>query len=372
MTNESPRQVVSILGLPFDIIDLEQAVERVDRAMANGESMFISTPNLNFLAASLRDPAFKQSVLESDLSLADGASVVLLARLLGIRLPGRVAGSDLFEKLWQRPKSRLKVYFFGGPEGAAEKATQRINESSSPAQAVGYANPGFGSVEQMSSATQLGHIQAAKPNFLLVALGAQKGQSWIMHNRAALPGMVISHLGAVVNFVAGSVTRAPKWVQRIGCEWLWRIKEEPAIWRRYWDDGKLLAKTFAIAGPRIWLNSFRIPVKDFSQSKIIAPPASTSDSIRVDLIGAWGKENSDRLMITISDLTKQYRQVDLNLTHTTMLDAYSIGTLQALKGTAIKNRSEMTFSGHKKMQGIFKTHLAQDLLSGQSQQEANQ
>jgi len=72
--------------------------------------------------------------------------------------------------------------------------------------------------------------------------GRQKGQAWIEHNRTHITVPIISHLGAVINFVAGKLSRAPVWVQRTGLEWLWRIKEEPSLWRRYASDGLVLLK----------------------------------------------------------------------------------------------------------------------------------
>jgi N-acetylglucosaminyldiphosphoundecaprenol N-acetyl-beta-D-mannosaminyltransferase len=94
----------------------------------------------------------------------------------------------------------------------------------------------------MSGPAFIDPINAAQPDFVVVALGARKGQAWIGRNWPLLDAPVIGYLGAVVNFTAGTVERAPRWVQRSGVEWLWRIKEEPALWRRYWADGKVFLR----------------------------------------------------------------------------------------------------------------------------------
>jgi N-acetylglucosaminyldiphosphoundecaprenol N-acetyl-beta-D-mannosaminyltransferase len=133
------------------------------------------------------------------------------------------------------------VYFFGGPAGAAEAAAERVNQRGGRMQCVGWCSPGYVSVENLSTPTYLDPINRSQADFVVVALGAAKGQAWIMRNRALLDAPVLSHLGAVVNFTAGSVDRAPIWMQRIGMEWCWRIAQEPALWRRYWSDGKALA-----------------------------------------------------------------------------------------------------------------------------------
>ena len=240
MRSEAPnfnRNVYSLLGLTFDAVSLEEAVAQVKSAIEKRTPCFISTPNLNFLIASQRNADFRKSVIHSDLSLADGMPIVWLARLMGIPIPGRVAGSDLFEALRKDSEKRIKVYFFGGAPGIAERAAGQINAERKGMECVGYESPGYGSVGDMSTAATLEKINQSGADFLVVSLGAEKGQAWIEHNLPALEVPVVSHLGAVVNFVAGNVQRAPRWMQKTGMEWLWRVKEEPELWRRYWTDG---------------------------------------------------------------------------------------------------------------------------------------
>lgn len=230
-----------ILGLPFDAISLAEAVQTVRNAARQRTPLFISTPNLNFLIASQKDPAFRNSVIHSDLSLADGMPILWLAKLLKVPIRERVAGSTLFEQLRYsplEPEDRpLRVYFFGGPDGVAEKAANTINQDSTSMQCVGYCSPGFGSLDDISTPDLLARINASEADFVVVSLGAKKGQAWIERNRTHLHAPIISHLGAVVNFVAGNVQRAPVWMQRVGLEWVWRIKEEPNLYKRYISDG---------------------------------------------------------------------------------------------------------------------------------------
>ncbi|WP_312028340.1 WecB/TagA/CpsF family glycosyltransferase [Aquabacterium sp. J223] len=236
---------VWLLGLPFHPIDLPGAMAAVRRAARQRQRLFISTPNVNFAVAAAAQPAFRDSVLRSDLSLADGMPLVWLARRLGLPITQRVAGSDLFAALRRPPADGtppLKVYFFGGPPGVAAQAGERLNAERGGLVCVGHASPGFGSVEAMSAPELIDDINRSGADFLVVALGAQKGQAWILHNLPRLKPPVVSHLGAVVNFVAGAVRRAPPWMQRTGLEWLWRIREEPGLVKRYAGDGLALAR----------------------------------------------------------------------------------------------------------------------------------
>jgi N-acetylglucosaminyldiphosphoundecaprenol N-acetyl-beta-D-mannosaminyltransferase len=131
----------------------------------------------------------------------------------------------------------LRVFFFGGQEGIAERACERLNAEGGGLRCVGAYGPGFGSLDEMSAPAVIAQVNASEADLLVVALGARKGQAWIVRNLAGLTIPVVSHLGAVINFVAGNVRRAPAWMRRAGLEWAWRIREEPALWRRYAGDG---------------------------------------------------------------------------------------------------------------------------------------
>lgn len=261
--NDPVREVICLFGLPFDVVTMDETVRRVRDAVRVRQRLFLSTPNLNFLIGCQHDAAFRQSVIDSDLSIADGMPLVWISRWLGTPLPERVTGSGLFERLRDEPvppgHEPIKVYFFGGPPGAAEAAGRSLNTRAGGMVCVGYETPGFGSIDEMSGQDVLDRINASGADFLIVALGAVKGQAWIQRNRTHLLAPVISHLGAVVNFAAGTVSRAPRWVQRTGLEWLWRIKEEPALWRRYWRDALALSGLFfgKLLPHGLWLRRWR-------------------------------------------------------------------------------------------------------------------
>jgi N-acetylglucosaminyldiphosphoundecaprenol N-acetyl-beta-D-mannosaminyltransferase len=231
------RRLVAILGLPFDTITVAEAVEHIRASALQGRRCFVSTPNLNFAMTARKDPAFRSAVLHSDLSLIDGMPLVWIARLLGLPVPERVSGADVFEALQDHQGTPLSVFVFGGPPGAAAAACARINSRGSGLRCVGFDSGGFGSIDALSTQEHLDRINGSGAHFVVVALGAVKGQAWIERNAAHLSAPVLCHLGAVVNFAAGSLRRAPPWIRSRGFEWAWRIKEEPGLWRRYGHDG---------------------------------------------------------------------------------------------------------------------------------------
>ncbi|MEQ8934983.1 MAG: WecB/TagA/CpsF family glycosyltransferase, partial [Amphiplicatus sp.] len=233
------RRVWSVLGIPVDMADIAGAASAVAAAARDGRRLSFVTPNLNWLARALRDPEARRQIIDADLSLADGAPVVAIARALGAPISGRAAGSDVFEALRARPGfhgRRLRVFFFGGRDGAAEAAAAALSADKGGFEPAGFLNPGHGDVASMSDEATLATINAANADFLVVALGAAKGQDWIDRNQGGLNAPVIAHLGAVVDFTGGSIRRAPAIWRRLGLEWAWRIREEPALWRRYRAD----------------------------------------------------------------------------------------------------------------------------------------
>ena len=326
------RDVYCLAGLPFDAISLPETVRHVREAAMQSVPCFLSTPNLNFLIASQDDPDFRESVCQSDLSLADGMPLVWMAKLLGLPICERVAGSDLFASLGEQVGSsgkKLSVFFFGGMEGVAARACEALNAQSSGFSCVGFEYPGIGAVADMSSAETIERINASGADFLVVALGARKGQAWIMHNRQRINVPLISHLGAVVNFVAGTVSRAPRWMQRFGLEWLWRIKEEPALWRRYWGDGLgfmgLLLMRILPYG--IWLrfnNARRStgPKVEFSSGPL---------GLSINLSNALCSGRLDEVRIAFRRASSLSENVKLNLERVTYLDSAFLGLILMLR-----------------------------------------
>ncbi len=126
----------------------------------------------------------------------------------------------------------------GGEPGVGELARAALNRGDTRRlECVAAIDPGVVTPENMVDPKILEQINATKSDFLIVALGAQKGQAWLMANRHKLRVPVVSHLGSTLNYLAGTVKRAPVALQRLGLEWLWRIKEEPRLARRYVSDG---------------------------------------------------------------------------------------------------------------------------------------
>lgn len=337
------RNTWSILGLPFDAIDLPRSLALTEQAIEQNTRCFISTPNLNFAIATQSDTDFFDSVVDSDLSVADGMPLIWVAKLLGVPIGERVAGSTLFDELSRRPReNKIRVYFFGGQQGVAERAHMQLNKTSVGMQSCGFYDPGFVPIDKMSDAVILDEINAAKPDFIVVALGAKKGQAWIQKNREYLNAPVISHLGAVINFVAGNIQRAPERWQRFGLEWVWRIKQEPSLWKRYFYDGLMFIKLLI-------MNVFPLAVYDrflkrsgcFSETCDIH--SSQNNDGQVVLKGSFNSSTLEPVRHVFSSIINEDDgAVTMDCLKLSYIDSAFIGTLMLLQSGLAKQGRHLT------------------------------
>jgi N-acetylglucosaminyldiphosphoundecaprenol N-acetyl-beta-D-mannosaminyltransferase len=326
------RDVYCIGGLPFDAINLSNTMNRLRDAKHEKKSCFLTTPNLNFLALSQQDADFRNSVLYSDIVIADGAPIVWIAKLLGIPISERVAGSTLFEALGKEWRRKLTVYFFGGPTGVAAEASKHINQNSTGLNCVGYYSPGFGSLEDMSESSIIDNINLSNADFLVVALGAKKGQAWIVKNLCKIKTPLVSHLGAVINFEARRLKRAPVRLQKIGLEWAWRIKEEPHLWQRYWNDGLFLLRFLIVKVlPYIvWSRFNRQRLKRLSQKSTVTLNDS-GVNVSLAVSGAVLDPVSPYIRSLLRQASLQNKSVQLNLADTEHLGFAMLALLLLLK-----------------------------------------
>jgi len=355
-----------LLGLPFDLVDTEAAIQHIDSAVRDRQSLVFATPNVNFFALAGRSRTFLINVLRTDLSFVDGMPLVWLGRMLGIPFRERVSGSSLLERIIDRGISvPIRLFFFGGEEGVSEAASVRVNNSHPNVGAVGALSPGFGSVDELSTAEILDQVNSAEADFLVVALGAEKGHEWIARNRDALSVSVVSHLGATVNFLAGTVRRAPRIMQAIGFEWLWRIYEEPKLIARYFRDGLFFCRILLLNAMPVVLG--RLFGQLFGQ-KDIRFVCVSSDRDSLELRGLFLEECVGTVSAAIWErIDGGATRVRIDLSQVTALDCRSIGFLYELRfRQLIPVRVELVGNG-RSLESILNRHRAEILLQNMTE-----
>jgi N-acetylglucosaminyldiphosphoundecaprenol N-acetyl-beta-D-mannosaminyltransferase len=242
----SPRARVAMCGAFIDAVDLQSAVRLVLGWVADpgGGCRNVVTPNVHHAVLLYEQPALRAVYEHADLVVADGTPLVILSRLLRRPLPERVAGSDLVPALLSAAPPGLRVFLLGAGPGVAERATEEIGRRWPGVEVVGRASPPPG-FEHDSRANEalIAEIAAADPQVLVVGLGAPKQELWVEAHRSRLTVPVALCVGATIDFLAGHRSRAPRWMQRAGLEWLFRILIEPGrLFGRYAHDGRIFAR----------------------------------------------------------------------------------------------------------------------------------
>jgi N-acetylglucosaminyldiphosphoundecaprenol N-acetyl-beta-D-mannosaminyltransferase len=350
------REVYGLQGMPIDLLDRSSVYQRVLAAVNNGEPFLLSTPNVNFMFESNRDPEFRESLLSSDLCCADGMPIVWLARLFGIPVTERVSGSDLFETI-KSSCSRsdpMKVFLFGGGDGVAKTVCQIINAQPSGMHCVGCLYPGFGSIAEMSSPSIIQTINKSGADLLAVFLNARKAQSWLLLNHQLLRVPVRGQFGATINYQAGTVRRAPLAIQRLGFEWLWRIKQEPYLWRRYWKDGLLLAslvitRALPIAVDLAWRR------RKNATEQLSLRRHDGQDVIVIGLDGFAMEADVDRSIKFFQAALTKRRDITIDISQTRSIDPRFFGLLLMLRKQLRAGGNCLRFTGvSKRSKRIFR------------------
>ena len=334
------REVYCVAGIPIDAIDMCTVLRKICAAAAERQSFLISTPNLNFLSNSQADVEFRESLLASDLCPPDGMPIVWIARLLRAPIYRRIAGSDIFAALREGYRSfqchgeasfrPLKIFLFGGTEQVAAEACRRLNLSKPGVSCVGYLCPPFGDDVALCEDQFIEQINASNADFLVVALGARKGQSWLLRNHSLLRVPVRSHLGATINFQAGAIKRAPALMRNLGFEWLWRIKEEPALFYRYWHDGGffvrlLVTQVLPLALATRWRQFWR------RKHDFVIVTNENDESMTLRLCGDAVARETPQTIAFFRKLVAKGKSIECDLTSATAIDARFLGLFLMLR-----------------------------------------
>ena len=362
------REVYCLLGMPIDAIDMPAALQQIEAAAFAAVPFVISTPNVNFVTRYQVNPIFRESILLSDLCPADGMPIVWIARIAGIPIRSRVAGSDIFEalKTRQSPAKPLKVFLFGGDEGVASRAASLLNKEQAGLHCVGAIYPGFRTIDEMSQDKFIDAINSSGADFLIASLGAEKGQLWLLRNHHRLQVPVRAHLGAVVNFQAGSVRRAPPTMRRLGLEWLWRIKQEPHLWSCYWNDGRTLLSLILIyvlpLAVRTRMQNLRC--KRNGKGLLLVKKLESSDSVILCLNGMATASHVGEAAPHFKEAVRPKKNVIIDFTTTRAIDARFLGLLFMLRKLLKENGVSLTFRGvSSQLERTIRLHGAGFLLS---------
>lgn len=228
---------VNILGVNVDRVDFEGLLDQIDwwvvQHRAHPASQIcrqVCTVNPEFIVDARSDAAFAGVLRRADIRAPDGVGVLWAASLLGEAMPERVTGSDGIYRIAERAAQRQwRVFFLGAAPGVALRTAERLRELYPGLLVAGAYD---GGPDEMGWAKVAPWLRATQPDILFIAYGHPKQDFWIDRHRADLPVAVALGVGGAFDFVAGVTVRAPRWMRRLGFEWLHRLIRQPWRWRR--------------------------------------------------------------------------------------------------------------------------------------------
>ena len=221
----------------IDVLTLEETTQLViERAQAGGPPGYIVTPNAQHVALLESSAELREAYEHAWLSVADGVPLIWASRLLGVPLPGRVNGTDLFEVTCAAAaESGVSVFLFGGKPGSAEGAVRVLSERHPTLRVAGTYCPPMGferNADERRKAVEA--VRQAAAGVVFVGLGAPKQERWMLESQEEIGAPVSMGIGGSFELVSGMVPRAPVWMQRHGLEWFYRLAREPRrLWKRY-------------------------------------------------------------------------------------------------------------------------------------------
>lgn len=229
-----------MFGLKFNNLNMPESINAIDKIIQeNRKNMAASvlvTPNVDHIVNINKDSEFKEIYQRATLTLVDGAPVFFASRLLKKPLKAKVSGADLVPKIFELAnRKNYTVFIFGSRDGIPQMAIDKVNQMPNYSVDIDYYSPPFGFESDAKEVEKgINKIKEFSPDILLVSLGSPKGERFIFENYKRLNVPISLQIGAAIDFLAGTVKRAPVWMQRVGLEWFYRFSQEPKrMYKRY-------------------------------------------------------------------------------------------------------------------------------------------
>lgn len=236
LTLPPPPRPVALGRLHAHAVTFDEAIDRIIDHVRGGRGGYVVTPNVDHICLAEHDAELRMAYRNSFLAIPDGMPLLWIASALGTPLPAKVSGSDLLLPLMRRAAAEdLTVFFLGATDATCTAAARRLSTLCPNLRVAGWASPVFdalGDPTELEDALE--KVRAARADLLLVAMGCPKQEYVLWRYLESYAPAVGVGVGASLEFIAGTIRRAPTWMSEHGLEWLFRLGQEPArLWHRY-------------------------------------------------------------------------------------------------------------------------------------------
>lgn len=235
---------MNFLNTEVDNLTMNEAIEKAEELILNKKPSYVVTPNVDHIVKLETDKEFQDVYKNADLILTDGTPLIWISKMKGNPIKEKISGSDFFPKICERAAEKgYSVFLLGAAEGVAAKAAENLREKYKGLNIVGTYSPSYGFEKKDNEIKYIiKMINDVKPDILAVGLGAPKQEKFIYKYKNQLSVPISLAIGASIDFEAGNIKRAPKWMQKNGLEWFYRLCKEPKrMFKRYIiDDLKII------------------------------------------------------------------------------------------------------------------------------------
>jgi len=229
---------VNTLGVPIAAVNLGQAADRIEGWIGNGTRTFVTVTGVHGIMESQDDEEIKRIHNAAGMCVPDGVPTVWVGRLYGHKTMSRVYGPELMLEMMRRSVEKgYSHFFYGGREGVPELLRDRLTARFPKLRVVGVLSPPFRPMTEVEENEFRVLIDSLSPDIIWVGLSTPKQERWMAAHVGRLNAGVLIGVGAAFDIHAGLLRQAPRWMQRAGLEWFFRVCVEPRrLWRRYFRN----------------------------------------------------------------------------------------------------------------------------------------
>lgn len=233
-----------LLNTYVNNVSMEETISAINSMIETGEKRYIVAINVDVVMKIEKDTYLKKITNDADMVLVDGKPLIWISKMHKKPVKAKISGSDLVPLLCKDAAEKgHTIFIIGGKDGIADKAKARLEKKYPGIKIVGTYAPSFGFEKNESELNKINKmISDKKPDLLIACFGCPKQEKWIYENYQKYDAKVSICAGATVDFLAGNVNRAPRWMSEHGLEWFYRFLQEPKrMFKRYFvDDVKIL------------------------------------------------------------------------------------------------------------------------------------
>lgn len=235
---------IKFMNTEIDNLTMKETLDEIDKLILKNDRSYVVTPNVDHIVMLETDVELKNIYRDASLILADGKPLLWISKWYKTPIKEKISGSDLFPLLCEMAaKKGYSMFFLGAAEGVAAKAAENLKKKYNGLKIVGTYSPPYGfEKDEIESEKIIDMVKEAHPDILILGLGSPKQEKFVYHYCKDLGVPISLGLGASLDFEAGNIRRAPKWMSNHGLEWLYRLIKEPKrMFKRYIiDDCKIV------------------------------------------------------------------------------------------------------------------------------------